>query len=927
MSDEKQKAVVPERDGLSQNSKHKPMMNENSMLSNIPQTLKQLPRWILWRLEIRDGNQTKVPYRIDGLRASITNTNDWKDFDTACRAFDPAKYNGLGFVLTKEDNIVCIDLDHCIGDDGQICDEAMNIVNLLNSWTEVSQSGKGLHIFVRGTKPTDKCRATPRTFKSIEIYDSDRYIALTGNHLPNTPLEIIKLKGSLESLCDLYFPKLESTSPQAIKPHHDLERSDEEIIALCRKAKNADKFVALFDHGDTSLYDGDESRADEALACMLAFYTKDATQIERLMNASALGQREKWRRREDYRRMTIQKALAFTREHYDAQPKSTTNLDSHPLRRLKVKLDFEPCPKCNFTVDIFEQDGMYFLKCLRCDFSKPVIEFRDNLDEGKMEFKCPKCGLWQDDIPTPCKSCGFTTAGFKVIHESTLRHEAAKAKPSDQPMLKYPLQKLNGNPSELDFDESAPDAMEKIAPEVFQFDDGLIQQGTVFEELFRRYSRNEIPPQFAFAGTMATVSAVIGNRVKIKFNDQLLKCNDYYVLLSESGTGKTTILTSVYRLLKRLERKFIHDTGVNLFLYPTDTTERGLIDAMREATSTEKEKGIKHPPQPSGLFVCDEITSLFAEMTQKHSAKLDSLILKLWDGNEMERSTSQHYDGKIPIPESALTIFGSSTPSNFRSKMPRTAFSDGMLARMNFILELDDTKPLKTIGKHVIQSNPFDDEGIGRFVIQSDTFDDESSALIETLLKLYQFVVQTKKVVVTTDAVDAEEKNADRWSKEKKEYTKNETIKVYYHRIVPRMWKYSMLLSTCRALALNEDKITIDAEIIQHAAKIADFFKAQFIYFVQKSATNDEKGLDTIGRIKTKVIELLSTKFVKKGATFRDLLRFTHASKANLTTALNELCEAHAVLTLTEIYKGRNIERYVLPKHSQTGTSKLSYNG
>jgi hypothetical protein len=136
-----------------------------------------------------------------------------------------------------------------------------------------------------------------------------------------------------------------------------------------------------------------------------------------------------------------------------------------------------------------------------------------------------------------------------------------------------------------------------------------------------------------------------------------------------------------------------------------------------------------------------------------------------------------------------------------------------------------------------------------------------------------------------------------------------------------------MLLSTCRALALNEDKITIDAEIIQHAAKIADFFKAQFIYFVQKSATNDEKGLDTIGRIKTKVIELLSGKFAEKGATFRDLLRFTHASKANLTTALNELCEAHAVLTLTEIYKGRNIERYVLPKHSQTGTSKLSYNG
>jgi hypothetical protein len=126
---------------------------------------------------------------------------------------------------------------------------------------------------------------------------------------------------------------------------------------------------------------------------------------------------------------------------------------------------------------------------------------------------------------------------------------------------------------------------------------------------------------------------------------------------------------------------------------------------------------------------------------------------------------------------------------------------------------------------------------------------------------------------------------------------------------------------------LNEDKITIDAEIIQHAAKIADFFKTQFIYFVQKSAANDEKGLDTIGRIKVKVIELLSRKFAAKGATFRDLLRFTNASKANLTTALDEMCEVRSVLTIKKIYKGRVIVRFVLPEHSQTDTSKLSYNG
>jgi phage FluMu protein Com len=899
-------------------------MNENNILSNIPQTLKELSRWILWRLERRDGAETKVPYRTDGLRASPTNPNDWTDFATAVNAFDPARYNGLGFVLTKEDNIVCIDLDECIGEDGKICDEANNIVRIMNSWTEISQSGKGLHIFISGSKPMDKSKFKPREFKAIEIYDNARYIAMTGNHFQDTPLEIMERQWALNTICDFYFPKSESIPTQSFKPQQE-SLSDDEIIALCRKAQNAPKFVALYDNGDTSLYDGDESRADEALACLLAFYTKDAAQLERLMNASALARREKWRQRQDYRRMTIQKALSLSREHYAPKPKSSMNLDSHSLTSPKVKLDVV-CPECkSFTLYYIMQEGMYFLRCESCDFNKLVIEFRDNLDEGKMEFKCPKCGLWQYNEPTPCESCGFTADKILLRHESTLRDEVAVI---DQPIQRYPLQKLNGNPSELDVDESEPDAIEKIVPEkVFEFDDGLIQRGTVFEELFRHYSRNEIPPQFAFAGTIATISAVIGNRVKIKFNDQLLKCNDYYVLLSESGTGKTTILSSVFDLLERLEGKIIHDSSVNIFLYPTEPTERAIIDVMREATSAEKEKGIKHTPQPSGLFVCDEITSLFAEMTQKHSAKLDSLILKLWDGKARIPATSKRLDGKFRVPESALTILGSSTPSNFRSKMPKTAFSDGMLARMNFILEHDDTKPLKTIGKHIIQSNPFDDEGIGGFVIQSDAFDDESSALIKTLLSLYQFVEQTKKFVATTDAFYAEEKNAARWTKEKKEYTENEAIKVYYNRIVPRMWKYSIILSACRALARNEDKITIDAEIVQHAAKIADFFKAQFIYFVQKSNAKDEKGLDTIGKIKVKVIELLSGKYAKKGATFRDLLRFTNASKANLTTALNELCEASSVLTIKENYKGREIVRYIFPKHSQTDTSKLSYNG
>jgi len=171
------------------NTNIKPMMNKDNMLS--------------------DDAKIKVPYRIDGKRASVTNPNDWTDFETALRFFDPEKYSGLGFVLTREDNIVCIDLDGCIGDDGKICDEAMDIVKMMNSWTEISQSGKGLHILVRGTKPTDKCKAQSKTgkIKSIEVYDSGRFVAMTGNHLSFTPLDIMERQSELNALCALYFPK------------------------------------------------------------------------------------------------------------------------------------------------------------------------------------------------------------------------------------------------------------------------------------------------------------------------------------------------------------------------------------------------------------------------------------------------------------------------------------------------------------------------------------------------------------------------------------------------------------------------------------------------------------------------------------------------------------------------------------------------
>jgi AAA domain len=94
---------------------------------------------------------------------------------------------------------------------------------------------------------------------------------------------------------------------------HHSELTDEKIISLARNAKNAAKLETLWE-GDTSGY-ASYSEADQALISLLAFYTQDENQLDSLYRQSALC-REKWLKRSDYRRSTIDKALSGLTETY-----------------------------------------------------------------------------------------------------------------------------------------------------------------------------------------------------------------------------------------------------------------------------------------------------------------------------------------------------------------------------------------------------------------------------------------------------------------------------------------------------------------------------------------------------------------------------------------------------------------------------------
>ena len=94
--------------------------------------------------------------------------------------------------------------------------------------------------------------------------------------------------------------------------------TDAAIIERCRAAGNAAKFEALFDRGDVHAHHGgDDSGADLGLLSILKFWTQNEAQLERIFSSSALGRREKWCQRSDYRMRTIRKALADLREVYD----------------------------------------------------------------------------------------------------------------------------------------------------------------------------------------------------------------------------------------------------------------------------------------------------------------------------------------------------------------------------------------------------------------------------------------------------------------------------------------------------------------------------------------------------------------------------------------------------------------------------------
>jgi hypothetical protein len=280
----------------------------------IPEELRNLPNWLVWKLEKRAGKngierKTKVPYSArTGKYAKSNDPSTWSSFAEAEAAANAVGgYDGIGFCLSGL--FVGIDLDGCREPEtGVIEPWATELMHTLDTYFEVSPSQTGLRGIAKGSLPAGRRQRDfgDRDHHGVALYEAGgpRYLTMTGWRVGGNGTIAERTQELHVVHARLFPPKARAKARAA--------GSDDDLIARARRAKDGGKFSRLWDGRWEGEYES-QSEADLALCVKLAFWTgRDAGRIDSLFRRSGL-MREKWDR-QDYRERTITKAIEQTGE-------------------------------------------------------------------------------------------------------------------------------------------------------------------------------------------------------------------------------------------------------------------------------------------------------------------------------------------------------------------------------------------------------------------------------------------------------------------------------------------------------------------------------------------------------------------------------------------------------------------------------------
>lgn len=292
------------------------------MYKEVPQELKEANHWCFFKLvpDEKRGKMKKVPFNphTGGYGAS-NNEATWSDFQTAVAANE--KYNGNGIGFYFKEPYVGIDLDDIAGElerykNGDYeTNMVFEFIETFKSYSEISISGTGLHIIVKGKIPGDRRRKD-----NVEVYSSGRFFTVSGNKIGKYDGIAEASKTNMERIYKKYLENNVIQFSRGGEQFSTIDLSESEIIASVMKSRSRERFMSFMNGGwekDTSY--SSQSEADLSFANMLAFWCgRDFSKMDSLFRQSSL-MRDKWDEKRGgatYGEATLNRAIHDTVEIY-----------------------------------------------------------------------------------------------------------------------------------------------------------------------------------------------------------------------------------------------------------------------------------------------------------------------------------------------------------------------------------------------------------------------------------------------------------------------------------------------------------------------------------------------------------------------------------------------------------------------------------
>ena len=299
------------------------------VVPNIPAEMQELNQWVLWKYVWKEDSNTgraewaKLPMQANGYAAKSNDPATWATFKDALSAWANAQssFDGLGFMFTPESGLVGVDVDNCVEPDGEdgyrINTVGARVIELLDSYTELSPSCTGIHVIVKASFAD----ALKDSKTGVEVYNKGRYFTVTGLLWS----DFIPVQERTEQLARIVtgIRKAKETTQEAKPSKPTFSLTSDDRLRKAFASANGQSISRLF-YGDTSDYSGDDSAADLALCSKLAFWSEnDPSALDAMFRQSRLF-RDKWDAKHSgdgrtYGQMTIAKALQGQTEFYDPQ--------------------------------------------------------------------------------------------------------------------------------------------------------------------------------------------------------------------------------------------------------------------------------------------------------------------------------------------------------------------------------------------------------------------------------------------------------------------------------------------------------------------------------------------------------------------------------------------------------------------------------